>query len=219
MSLRAPPAARHDQCRIPGAIEPELDRIRSLGLTELRLEWRRLNHGEPPKISRDLLALALGYQLQEREHGGLSKSTRRKLQTIAKALRTTGRVARRRASASSRARGLVPRMAWPHPYRHGDRGRLRAEGTSYASLTMIARKITGSPLVRAPVLRAAGAGDGCAKRRGRRWLNRTRDPDGLPRAAARDLHPQVHRRGPGPGLQLPRCPARGLRGLRPVAEA
>jgi hypothetical protein len=36
------------------AIEHEIDRIRSLGLEELRREWRRLNHGEPPRISRDL---------------------------------------------------------------------------------------------------------------------------------------------------------------------
>jgi hypothetical protein len=35
-----------------GAIEGEIDRIRSLGLEELRREWRRLNHGEPPRISR-----------------------------------------------------------------------------------------------------------------------------------------------------------------------
>jgi hypothetical protein len=72
------------------AIESEIDRIRSLGLEELRREWRRLNHGEPPRISRDLLVLALGYRLQEIAHGGLGKATRRKLQTMAKALRTTG---------------------------------------------------------------------------------------------------------------------------------
>jgi len=40
------------------AIEGEIDRIRSLGLEDLRREWRRLNHGEPPRISRDLLVLA-----------------------------------------------------------------------------------------------------------------------------------------------------------------
>jgi Protein of unknown function (DUF2924) len=74
------------------AIEGEIDRIRSLGLEELRREWRRLNHGEPPRISRDLLVLALGYRLQEIAHGGLGKAIRRKLQTMAKALRTTGRV-------------------------------------------------------------------------------------------------------------------------------
>ena len=74
------------------ATEGKIDRIRSLGLEELRREWRRLNHAEPPRISRDLLILALGYRLQEIAHGGLGKATRRKLQAIAKALRTTSRV-------------------------------------------------------------------------------------------------------------------------------
>ena len=74
------------------AIERELDRIWSLGIEDLRAEWRRLHDSDPPRISRDLLVLALGYRSQEIEHGGLGKGTRRKLQPIAKALRTTGRV-------------------------------------------------------------------------------------------------------------------------------
>ena len=81
------------------AIGRELDRIRSLDLEGLRSEWRRLYHSDPPKISRDLLVLALGYRLQEIEHGGLGKSTRRKLQTMAKALRTTGGLGPCQASA------------------------------------------------------------------------------------------------------------------------
>jgi hypothetical protein len=75
-----------------GTIEGEIDRFRSLGIEELRREWRRLNHTEPPRISHDLLILGLGYRLQEITQGGLGKSTRRKLQTMAKALQTTGRV-------------------------------------------------------------------------------------------------------------------------------
>src|SRR5262245_45819421 len=74
------------------AVERELDRIRSLKPAELRLEWQRLYHSDPPKISRDLLVLALGYRIQELQCGGLGKGTRRKLQTVAKALRANGRV-------------------------------------------------------------------------------------------------------------------------------
>ena len=74
------------------AIEDEIARIRSLPPEELRREWRRLYHCEAPKISRDLLVLGLGYRLQEIEQGGLGKSTRRKLQTMAKVLQATGRV-------------------------------------------------------------------------------------------------------------------------------
>jgi hypothetical protein len=61
-------------------------------LDELRREWRRLYGNEPPRISRDLLVLGVTYRLQEIEHGGLGKATLRKLRTLAKTLRATGRV-------------------------------------------------------------------------------------------------------------------------------
>jgi len=52
------------------AIESEIDRIRSLNLEDLRREWRRLNHGEPPRISRDLLVLALGTNFRKSRMAG-----------------------------------------------------------------------------------------------------------------------------------------------------
>jgi hypothetical protein len=126
------------------AIERELDRIRSLNLEELRLEWRLLYHGEPPKMSRDLLVLALGYRLQEVEHGGLGKSTRRKLQTIAKALRTTGRVGPTPSLSLKPGARLV--REWrgrTHNVTVTEDG-FEYGGTSYQSLTKIAKKITGA---------------------------------------------------------------------------
>ncbi len=73
------------------ALQAEVERFRALGLEELRQEWRRLWRSEPPQISRDLFVLALGYRIQEIEHGGRGKATRRKLQTLGKALCETGR--------------------------------------------------------------------------------------------------------------------------------
>src|SRR6478752_2199776 len=64
-----------------------------LSLDELRREWRRFYRSEPPRISRDLLLRGIGYRSQEIQHGGLGKATRRKLKTLAKMFRTTGRVA------------------------------------------------------------------------------------------------------------------------------
>ena len=61
-------------------------------LDELRREWRRLYHYDPPRISRDLLILGIAHRLQEIQHGGLGKATLRKLATLAKTLRATGRV-------------------------------------------------------------------------------------------------------------------------------
>ena len=127
-----------------GAIEGEIDRIRSLGLDELRREWRRLNHAEPPRISRDLLVLALGYRLQEIAHGGLGKATRRKLQTMAKALRTTGRVGPTPGLSLKPGARLV--REWrgrTHTVTVTEDGFAYA-GKNYPSLTKIARKITGA---------------------------------------------------------------------------
>jgi hypothetical protein len=126
------------------AIERELDRIRSLGLEELRCEWRRLHHGDAPRISRDLLVLALGYRLQETEHGGLGKATRRKLQTRAKALRTTGRVgATPSLSLKPGARLIREWHGRTHIVTVTEDG-FEFAGTSYASLSKIAKKITGT---------------------------------------------------------------------------
>jgi heterodisulfide reductase subunit A-like polyferredoxin len=126
------------------AIEGEINRIRSLDLEELRREWRQMYQGEPPRISRDLLVLALGYRLQEIEHGGLGKSTRRRLQTIAKALRATGRVGPMPSlSLKSGARLIREWHGRTHSVTVTEDG-FEYAGTSYPSLTKIAKKITGT---------------------------------------------------------------------------
>jgi hypothetical protein len=113
-------------------------------LEDLRCEWRRLYRSEPPRISRDLLLRGIAYRLQELEHGGLSKTTRRKLKTLEKMFRTTGRVAPNPGVSLKPGARLV--REW--------RGRAHTvtvtedgfdyAGTSYPSLTRIAKKITGA---------------------------------------------------------------------------
>jgi hypothetical protein len=113
-------------------------------LDELRREWRHLYKSDPPKISRDLLALGIAYRRQEIEHGGLGRATIRKLQTLAKALRITGRVGPAPSLTLKPGARLV--REW--------RGRTHTvtvtedgfdyAGTTYPSLTTIAKKITGA---------------------------------------------------------------------------
>jgi len=127
-----------------GAIGAELDRIRSLGPEELRQEWRRLYGGVAPRISRDLLVLAIGYRVQEIEQGGLGKATRRKLQTVAKTLRTTGRVAATPSLSLKHGARLIRECGGRvHTVTVTEDG-FEYAGTSYPSLTMIAKKITGA---------------------------------------------------------------------------
>src|SRR5712691_4438571 len=127
-----------------GAIEGEINRLRSLDLEGLRREWRRLYHSDAPRISRDLLVLALGYRLKEIEQGGLGKATRRKLRTIAKALRTTGRVGPTPSLSLKPGARLV--REWhgrTHTVTVTEDG-FEYAGSNYPSLTKVARKITGA---------------------------------------------------------------------------
>jgi len=128
----------------PRAIEGEINRLRSLALDELRGEWRHLYASEPPQISRDLLVLGLGYRLQEIDQGGLGRATRRKLQTIVKNLRKTGRVGPTPSLSLKPGARLV--REWRcrvHTVTVTEDG-FEYAGTSYPSLTKIARKITGA---------------------------------------------------------------------------
>ena len=111
---------------------------------ELRREWRRLYRSEPPRISRDLLMRGMGYRDQEIQHGGLGKATRRKLKTLAKMFRTTGRVAPNPGLSPKPGARLV--REW-HGHTHTvtvTEDGFEYAGTSYPSLTKIARKITGT---------------------------------------------------------------------------
>jgi hypothetical protein len=61
-------------------IAAELARLEAMTNFELRSEWRRLHHMQPPRsLSRDLLLRGITYKIQERVYGGLTKSALRKL--------------------------------------------------------------------------------------------------------------------------------------------
>lgn len=113
-------------------------------LDELRLEWRCLYHRDPPRISRDLLILGIAYRQQEIEHGGLGQATLRKLQTLAKTLRSTGRIGPTPSHALKPGARLI--REWrgrTHTVTVTEDG-FEYGGASYPSLTKIAKKITGA---------------------------------------------------------------------------
>ena len=144
-SRRAPAHPRGGQKPLspsPGeAPQPSPD---GMSLDELRKEYRRLYHSKAPRLSRDLLVRAIGYRRQEIEHGGLGKATRRKLQTIAKAIRSTGRVGPTPSLSTKPGARLV--REWhgrTHTVIVTDDG-FEYAGASYSSLTKIAMAITGA---------------------------------------------------------------------------
>jgi hypothetical protein len=113
-------------------------------LDELRCEWRRLYRSGPPRFSRDLLIRGIGYRVQELQHRGLGKSTRRKLKTLAKMFRTEGRVAPDPGLSLKPGARLV--REWhgrTHTVTVTEDG-FEYAGMSYPSLTKVAKKITGA---------------------------------------------------------------------------
>ena len=127
----------------PNKLPLELPVSVSASLDELRREWRRLYHRDPPRISRDLLIRGIGYRLQELQHGGLSNSTHRKLKTLAKMLRTKAGSPPNRASAKPGARLVREWHGRTHSVTVLEDG-FEYAGATYPSLTKIARKITGA---------------------------------------------------------------------------
>jgi hypothetical protein len=128
----------------PSAISGKLPVAASASLDELRREWRRLYRRDPPRISRDLLIRGIGYRLQELQHGGLSKSTRRKLKTLAKMFRSEGRIAPDPGlSLKSGARLVREWHGHTHTVTVTEDG-FEYAGMTYPSLTKIAKKITGT---------------------------------------------------------------------------
>jgi hypothetical protein len=136
-------ARRSVDTTTPASQAPQLVQARS-SLDELRREWRRLYNNDSPRISRDLLILGIAYRRQEIEHGGLGKATLRKLETLAKTLRNTGRVGPTPSLTLKPGARLV--REWrgrTHTVTVTEDG-FEYGGVSYPSLTKIAKKITGA---------------------------------------------------------------------------
>src|SRR6516164_2155940 len=75
-----PPTSYADVAEVERQIAELVDR----STPELRLAWRQLHHTGPPHgLSRDLLIRALANQLQERSYGGVSRTLRRRMQSLA----------------------------------------------------------------------------------------------------------------------------------------
>jgi hypothetical protein len=123
------------------AIEAEIDRIRSLGVDELRSLWRTTFRASPPPgFTKDLIARFLCWHIQEQAFGGLDPKTTKHLASLPRGDRLPADPPRR----------LKPGTVLVREYR-GERhtvtvvanGFVWREAT-YASLSTIARAITGT---------------------------------------------------------------------------
>ena len=126
-------------------IAKEIAELADLTTSRLRERWRRLCRVEPPAgISRDLLIRASAYQIQESEHGGLSRAVKRRLRAFVQKM----------GSEASLSFGLASSLKPGAKLIRGWRGRTYSvivledgfdfEGRRYPSLSKIAREITGA---------------------------------------------------------------------------
>jgi hypothetical protein len=92
------------------AIKAEIDRVRSLGLDELRTLWRTtLRSSPPPAFTKDLVARFLCWHIQEQALGGLDPDTAKLLEALSKAIRRT--FGRASARIGLEAAGICARTA------------------------------------------------------------------------------------------------------------
>lgn len=119
-------------------IDAKVAAIGAMNVYELRALWRKQKGTDPPAgLTKDLIARALTYRLQEQAFGGLSASTRRILRSFEK-------------QDSQRARHIVIGAVLVRDH-EGKRHEVIAapggflwEGHTYHSLSVIAQKITGT---------------------------------------------------------------------------
>ena len=123
-----------------------LARLPELELSELRQQWRALYKSDAsPHLRRELLLRAVAYRVQEVALGGLRPECRRHLRHIALQFNQTGEIRRRaRLELKSGTRLVREWQGRTYEVLVLDDG-FSWQGTHYASLSAVARKITGTP--------------------------------------------------------------------------
>ena len=127
------------------SLDQKLTRLANMDASELRDEWqKRFGHKPAPRLGRDLLIRASAYKVQEKVFGGLSKMSRRKLASYRQQMETGGSIAVVTDIRIKPGTKLI--REWNgkvHTVVALEKG-FEHNGQRYASLSKIAREITGS---------------------------------------------------------------------------
>ena len=122
----------------PAAIEADIARLRSLALDALRRRWRAVFGRTPPAaLSKDLLGRMIAWRLQEQAFGGLDRESLTFLDGLAR----HGGLPRRQLKPGT---VLVRDYDGQHHTVTVAADGFNWQGTTYASLSAIARAITGT---------------------------------------------------------------------------
>lgn len=135
---------------MPSELEREIGELAVLSRMELAKCWTKAFRCPPPRgVKRQLLERALAWQMQAKVHGVLSPATKRALRAYApdRASSLKGKdTPRTRRPADSLAPGTRLVREWHGKSHCVDvvEGGFVYEGETYASLSVIARTITGT---------------------------------------------------------------------------
>jgi hypothetical protein len=123
-----------------------LARLPELDLGELRQQWRALYKSDAsPHLSRELLVRAVAYRMQEITLGGLRPGQQRQLRQFARQLKENREEPiRARPELKPGTRLVREWQGRTYEVLVLD-GAFSWQGTSYRSLSAVARKITGTP--------------------------------------------------------------------------
>lgn len=117
--------------------EEEVAALETLSPAQLRQRWNQVTGAVVPKVSPSLLRLALGYELQAKAYGGLSRKTRQRLAQL--------------AAAKTQTQDVKPGMRlvreWNgavHVVNVDESNTIHWNGRAWGSLSEVARVITGT---------------------------------------------------------------------------
>ena len=130
------------------SLEAEIAALRGMNGAQLRAKWRiALKQEPPPQLRKPLLVPLLAYKLQEQAYGGLKPGVRRRLRELAASYTRDPKKAGARLKDSIRIKpGTRLIRDWKgqsHQVTVLEVG-FEYNGELYKSLSVIARKITGT---------------------------------------------------------------------------
>lgn len=126
------------------SLDKQLTELKAMPPARLRSLWRDTFKTPAPDIGPDLLRRGIANRLQERVHGSLTGATNREIDRLRKRVERTGKAGHLHAISLKTGTRLV--RSWKNKTYHVlvcDIG-FEFEGRQYASLSHIAREITGA---------------------------------------------------------------------------
>jgi hypothetical protein len=136
---------KRSKATVPAKLEPALNGLLKLNIDGLRATWAAWLSEDPPRCqSKDLLRYLLAWRVQEQRFGGLSADTKRRLKELVASVRRGTKIDV--APAKTLQPGIVISRDWRGVVHrvHVLEDEFAYEGKRFGSLSVIARKITGT---------------------------------------------------------------------------